>query len=152
LHAQEYTALTGEIERVEEKLMVWHRSDECSQRLAKIPAVGPISASLLMMKTPDPRLFKSGRDFAAWMGLTPRNHSTAGKAKLGAITRAGDEPLRVALVVGATAVLRHVRQSQGKNASPWLLDIIQRKPPKLVAVALANKVARIAWKLMVSGE
>ena len=152
LHGQEYTALTGEIARVEEKLMVWHRSDECSQRLAKIPGVGPISASLLMMKTPDPRLFKSGRDFAAWMGLTPRNHSTAGKARLGVITRAGDSPLRAALVVGATAVLRHVRQTGGKNASPWLLELLKRKPPKLVAIALANKIARIAWKLMVTGE
>lgn len=152
LHGQEYVGLTGEIERVEEKLMAWHRSDECSQRLAKIPGVGPISASLLMMKTPDPRLFKSGRDFAAWMGLPPRNHSTAGKTRLGVITRAGDEPLRATLVVGATAVLRHVRQTQGKNASPWLLDLLKRKPPKLVAVALANKIARIAWKLMVSGE
>jgi len=86
------------------------------------------------------------------MGLTPRNHSTAGKARLGVITRAGDEPLRAALVVGATAVLRHVRQSGGKNASPWLLELLQRKPPKLVAIALANKIARIAWKLMVTGE
>lgn len=152
LHSKEYTALVEEIERVEEKLMAWHRSDECSQRLAKVPGVGPISASLLMMKTPDPRLFRSGRDFAAWMGLTPRNHSTAGKNRLGVITRAGDEPLRAALVVGATAVLRHVRQTQGKNASPWLLDLLKRKPPKLVAIALANKIARIAWKLMVSGE
>ena len=152
LHAKEFAALAGEIELVEEKLMVWHRSDECSQRLAKIPGVGPISASLLMMKTPDPQLFKSGRDFAAWMGLTPRNHSTAGKARLGVITRAGDTPLRAALVVGATAVLRHVRQTGGKNASPWLLELLKRKPPKLVAIALANKSARIAWKLMVTGE
>lgn len=152
LHAKEFAALAGEIKLVEEKLMVWHRGDECSQRLAKIPGVGPISASLLMMKTPDPQLFKSGRDFAAWMGLTPRNHSTAGKARLGAITRAGDTPLRAALVVGATAVLRHVRQTGGKNASPWLLELLKRKPPKLVAIALANKTARIAWKLMVTGE
>lgn len=152
LHAKEFTALVSEIELVEGKLMVWHRGDECSQRLAKIPGVGPISASLLMMKTPDPQLFKSGRDFAAWMGLTPRNHSTAGKARLGVITRAGDTPLRAALVVGATAVLRHVRQTGGKNASPWLLELLKRKPPKLVAIALANKIARIAWKLMVTGE
>ncbi len=152
LHAKEFAALADEIKLVEEKLMIWHRSDECSQRLAKIPGVGPISASLLMMKTPDPQLFKSGRDFAAWMGLTPRNHSTAGKARLGVITRAGDTPLRAALVVGATAVLRHVRQTGGKNASPWLLELLKRKPPKLVAIALANKIARIAWKLMVTGE
>lgn len=152
LHAQEYAGLKREIEQVEEKLMAWHRSDECSQRLAKIPGVGPIGASLLMMKTPDPQLFKSGRDFAAWMGLTPRDHSTAGKTRLGGITRAGDELLRSTLVVGATAVIRHVRQTQGKNASPWLLSLLERKKPKLVAVALANKIARIAWKLMVSGE
>lgn len=152
LHAEEYAGLKREIDRVEEKLMAWHRSDECSQRLAKIPGVGPIGASLLMMKTPDPGLFKSGRDFAAWMGLTPRGHSTAGKTRLGGITRAGDELLRSTLVVGATSVIRHVRQSQGRNASPWLLNLLDRKKPKLVAVALANKIARVAWKLMVTGE
>ena len=132
--------------------MEWHRGDECSQRLAQIPGVGPIGASLLMMKTPDPRLFKSGRDFAAWIGLTPKDHSTAGKVRPGAITRAGDELLRSTLVVGATAVIQHVRRAKGRNASPWLLGMIDRKKPKLVAVALANKTARIAWKLMVSGE
>jgi transposase len=152
LHDQEYARLKREIERVEEKLMAWHRNDECSQRLAQIPGVGPIGASLLMMKTPEPRLFKCGRDFAAWMGLTPRNHSTAGKTRLGVITRAGDELLRSTLVVGATAVIHHARRTKGRNASPWLLSLLERKKPKLVAVALANKIARIAWKLMVSGE
>jgi transposase len=86
------------------------------------------------------------------MGLTPRNHSTAGKTRLGVITRAGDELLRSTLVVGATAVIHHVRRTRGRNASPWLLSLLERKKPKLVAVALANKIARIAWKLMVSGE
>ena len=152
LHAEEYAALKREIERVEEKLMAWHRSDECSRRLAQIPGVGPIGASLLMMKTPDPRQFRSGRDFAAWMGLTPKDHSTAGKTRLGGITRAGDELLRSTLVVGATAVIGHVRRTQGRNASPWLPGLLERKKPKLVAVALANKTARIAWKMMVSGE
>jgi transposase len=152
LHAREYAQLEREIEIVEVKLMEWHRADECSQRLAQIPGVGPIGASMLMMKTPDPHLFKSGRDFAAWMGLTPRDHSTAGKTRLGGITRAGDELLRSTLVVGATAVIRHVQRSQRRNASPWLFKLLERKPPKLAAVALANKIARIAWKLMVSGE
>tara|TARA_B100000378_G_scaffold164634_1_gene132579 strand:+ start:1715 stop:2755 length:1041 start_codon:yes stop_codon:yes gene_type:complete len=152
LHGQEYSALQREIKRVEEKLMEWHRGNECSQRLAQIPGVGPLGASLLMMKTPDPRLFKSGRDFAAWMGLTPKDHSTAGKSRLGGITRAGDELLRSTLVVGATSVIHHLRRNQGKQASPWLLGLLERKQPKLVAVALANKIARIAWKLMVSGE
>ena len=100
------------------------------------------------MKTPDPGLFRSGRQFAAWLGLTPKDHSTAGKVRLGVITRAGDEALRSTLIVGATALLRRVREGSRKNAFPWLLDLLKRKPPKLVAVALANKIARIAWKLM----
>jgi transposase len=152
LQAREFAQLEREIEIVEVKLMEWHRSDECSQRLAQIPGVGPIGASMLMMKTPDPHSFKSGRDFAAWMGLTPKDHSTAGKTRLGKITRAGDELLRSTLVVGATAVIRHAQRSQRKNASPWLVKLLERKAPKLAAVALANKIARIAWKLMVSGE
>jgi transposase len=152
LHEKEYQELRKEIEGVDNKLMIWHRADECSQRLAKIPGVGPIGATLLMMKTPDPKLFKSGRDFAAWMGLTPKDHSTAGKVRLGGITRAGDELLRSTLVVGATAVVQHVRRSGGKNATPWLLGLIARKKPKLVAVAVANKIARIAWKMMVTGQ
>lgn len=152
LHGEEYRELLAEIKTVDEKLMALHRADECSKRLAEIPSVGPIGASLLMMKTPDPRIFKSGRDFAAWIGLTPRDHSTAGKVRLGVITRAGDEMLRSVLVVGATALLQQIRIGRSKNASRWLLELLQRKKPKLVAVALANKIARIAWKLMVSGE
>jgi len=85
--------------------LAWHRADECSQRLAKIPGVGPIGAVLLKMKTPEPELFRSGRQFAAWVGLTPKDHSTAGKVRLGVITRAGDEGLYSVLVVGATAVI-----------------------------------------------
>lgn len=152
LHATEHTALKIEIERVEEKLMEWHRENECSQRLAQIPGVGPIGASLLMMKTPDPRLFKSGRDFAAWMGLTPRDHSTAGRVRLGGITRAGDEVLRSTLIVGATAVIRQAQRGRSRSASPWLRSLLERKKTKVAAVALANKTARAAWKLMVSGE
>lgn len=152
IHRREYEMLQAEIDKVEVKLMEWYRADECSQRLARIPGVGPISASLLMMKTPDPSLFKSGRDFAAWIGLTPRDHSTAGRARPGGITRAGDELLRSVLVVGATAVLKNVRAGRGKSPSPWLARLLELKKPKLVAVALANRTARIAWKLMVSGE
>lgn len=152
LHGREYAQLRTEIEKVDDRLMAWHRESECSQRLAQIPGIGPIGASLLMLKTPDPQLFKSGRDFAAWIGLTPRDHSTAGKVRLGAITRAGDEQLRSVLVVGATAVIRHARRVKGNNITPWLMGLIERKKPKVVAVAFANKMARIAWKLMVTGE
>jgi transposase len=152
LHRREYAQLQVEIQKVEARLMAWHRTDECSRRLTRIPGVGPIGALMMVMKTPAPGTFRSGRHFAAWLGLTPKDHSTAGKVRLGGITRAGDENLRSVLVAGATALLRHVREGRGKNASPWLLDLLNRKPPKLVAVALANKIARIAWKLMVTGK
>ena len=104
------------------------------------------------MKTPAPELFRSGRQLAAWIGLTPKDHSTGGRLRPGVITRAGDEALRSTLVVGATALLQQVRNGRGRTGSPWLLDLLKRKPPKLAAVALANKLARIAWKLMVTGQ
>src|SRR5215213_4682451 len=148
--AQEHAQLQAQIDEIDAKLLAWHRADECSQRLTKIPGVGPIGAALLTMKTPEPGLFRSGRQFAAWIGLTPKDHSTAGKVRLGVITRAGDEGLRSVLVVGATAVIQHVRR--GGRASPWLTELLKRKSPKLAAVALANKMARIAWKLMITGE
>src|SRR6202051_471703 len=152
-HAEEYAQLEEQIAEISAKLMAWHKADECSRRLAKIPGIGPIGAALLMMKTPAPELFRSGRQFAAWIGLTPRDHSTAGKVKLGVITRAGDEGLRSALVVGETAVIRHLRNGKGRSMlSAWVEQLLKRKPPKLAAVALANKLARIAWKLMVTGE
>jgi len=150
IQATEYAQLQVQIDEVDAKLTAWHRADECSRRLAKIPSVGPIGAVLLRMKTPDPAQFQSGRQFAAWIGLTPKDHSTAGKVRLGVITRAGDEALRSVLVVGATAVIQHAQRS-GK-ASPWLVELLKRKSPKLTAVALANKTARIAWKMMLTGE
>jgi transposase len=106
LHAADYTRLQDQLKAVEAKLMAWQSSDACSRRLAKIPGVGPIGAALLTMKTPAPQLFKSGRQFAAWIGLTPKDHATAGKVRLGVITRAGDAALRSVLVAGATAVTR----------------------------------------------
>lgn len=147
-----FRQLEEEITETEAQLAQWHRADERARRLAEIPGVGLIGASLLTMKTPAPELFESGRQFAAWMGLTPKDHSTGGKTRTGKITRAGDGALRSVLVAGATALLRHVRVGRGKHATPWILNMLKRKPPKLVAVAVANKIARIAWKLMVSGE
>jgi transposase len=148
---REYARLQGELKEIESKLMAWHRADATGRRLAQIPSVGPVIATMLVMKTPDPAAFRSGRHFAAWLGLTPKDHSTAGKMRLGKITRAGDEDLRRLLVVGATAVIQQARRGRGRH-SHWLLALIKRKSPKLAAVALANKVARIAWKLMVTGE
>jgi transposase len=152
LQEEEYAQLQAQLATIEAKLAAWYRASELARRLAAVPTIGPVIASLLVMKTPDPRAFRSGRDFAAWLGLTPRDHSTAGKTRLGGITRAGDEALRSLLVVGATAVIQQVRRGNGRAASPWLQALLQRKAPKLAAVALANKTARIAWKLMVTGE
>jgi transposase len=152
LHSKEYGQLQAQLEKVEARLMAWHRADACSQRLAQIPGIGPIGASMLVMKTPAPETFRSGRHFAAWLGLTPKDHSTAGKSRLGGITRAGDEALRSVLVMGSTSALQQARRQRGRACSPWLMELLKRKPPKLAAVALANKNARIAWKLMVSGE
>ena len=148
--AKQLAHLQAQIHEIEAELMAWHRADACSRRLVRIPGVGPIGAVQLAMKTPEPALFRSGRQFAAWIGLTPRDHSTAGKVRPGGITRAGDEGLRSVLVAGATAVIRHVRRSG--TGSPWLIELLKRKPPKLAAIALANKMARIAWKLMLTGE
>jgi transposase len=143
--------LEARIGRIERRLLAQHRRDEVGRRLAAIPGVGPIGATMLAAKTPAPRSFASGRAFAAWMGLTPKDHSTAGKRRLGSITRAGDEALRATLVCGAMAVIRQVKAGR-RQPSPWLAALLARKEPKEAAVALANKTARIAWKLMVSGQ
>jgi transposase len=151
IYAAEFAQLQVELKTIDARLLAWHRADADSRRLAEIPGVGPIGATALVMKTPDPHAFASGRDFAAWLGLTPKDHSTGGKTRLGKITRAGDEMLRSLLVAGATAVIQWVRRGRGRP-SPWLVALLARKPPKLAAVALANKIARIAWKLMATGE
>jgi len=151
VQGRQYAALQAELKQLEARLKAWHRADALSRRLAEIPSVGPITATRLVMKTPDPRAFRSGRHFAAWLGLTPKDHSTAGKTRLGKITRAGDEDLRRLFVAGATSVIQQVRRGRG-HPSRWLVALLKRKPPKLAAVALANKVARIAWKLMATGE
>src|SRR5204863_399421 len=139
--AADYAELGIRLYRVEARLRAWQRQDEMSRRLMEVPGVGPIAAALLVMKVPNPGAFRSGRDFAAWLGLTPKDHSTAGKQRLGVITRAGDAALRRTLVVGATAVVQQAAKGRGKP-QPWLLALIKRKPPKLAAVALANKTAR----------
>ena len=149
--AGELTRVDDQIATLDKKLMQLHRGNEMSRRLAGIPGIGPVGATLLSIKVTDAHSFKSGRSFAAWLGLTPKNHSTAGKNRLGVITRAGDEMLRSVLVAGATAVIGDLRRG-GSRIWPWLQALIARKPPKLVAIALANKMARIAWKLMISGE
>jgi transposase len=147
----DYARLDAELREIDARLMAFHRHNELSKRLAQVPGIGPVIASVMAIKVADPKAFRSGRDFAAWIGLTPKDHSTAGKVRQGGITRAGDEMLRSVLVVGAMALIQQVKRDRG-HPSPWLLDLLKRKPLRLAAVALANKTARIAWKLMVSGE
>jgi transposase len=148
---EECRELEKRLGKIETELLAWHRCNAQSRRLAEIPSIGPIGASLLSMKVSDPGAFRCGRDFAAWIGLTPRDHGTAGKQRLGGISRAGDETLRSVLVACATAVIQQVKRGRSQPL-PWLTELLKRKPPKLAAVALANKTARIAWKLMVTGE
>lgn len=148
----DYAHIETRLSEADAGLRAWYRESAAAQRLAKVPGIGPVIASLLAMKTPDPHAFRSGRDFAAWLGLTPKDHSTAGKTRLGRITRAGGETLRSLLVVGATAVIWQTHRGASRKADPWLAGLLARKPAKLAAVALANKMARIAWKLMTSAE
>lgn len=147
--AEQIEGLEQQIKTLDRQLKAWHRQNECSRRLAAIPGVGPITATALVMKLPDPKLFRSGRHFAAWIGLTPKDHSTGGRQRLGGITRAGDETLRRLLVSGAMAVIRRAKPGR---TSPWLLALLGRKSRLEAAVALANKIARIAWAMMARGE
>lgn len=148
---QEHAELSVRIGRIERKLAAFHRSNELSRRLIEVPTIGPVGAGLMITKIVNPHGFRCGRLCAAWVGLTPKDHSTGGKQRLGGITRAGDESLRAVLVSGATAYIQQVRRGR-IVPSPWLAALLERKPPKLAAVALANKTMRIAWKLMTSTE
>lgn len=149
--------LGGQVAQLDEKIVELecrmkqqHKANPVSQMLAEVPGIGPIGALSLAI-TIEPGRFASGRHFAAWLGLTPKEHSTGGRPRLGGISRAGNERLRQLLVVGAMAVIRYAKPGS-KTASAWLLALLERKPRKLAAVALANKMARIAWAMMATGE
>jgi transposase len=142
--------LDRQIAAVDADLLAQHKANPVSQMLAEVPGIGPITAITLALGV-DPAAFASGRHFAAWLGLTPKEHSTGGKPRLGRISKAGNERLRSLLVVGAMAVIRHAKPGK-RSASAWLLALLARKPRKLAAVALANKTARIVWAMMARGE
>jgi transposase len=150
LLAHQYMALTAEIGAIDKRIHAWHRSCEDSRRLEEIPGIGPIVATALVAEIGDWKQFRSGRNLAAWIGLVPKQHSTGGKEKLGSITKQGNRYLRWLLVAGAMAVIRHARQ-HGTNRA-WLTRIMARRPAKVAAVALANKIARMAWAIMARGE
>jgi len=157
--AKEMAALLGQqidhlelqIKALEVKVTAMHKANVISQLLATMPGIGPIIAMTLALEV-DPAAFESGRHLAAWLGLTPKEHSTGGKQRMGGISRAGHERLRALLVSGATSVIRVARQPGNKLATPWLLNLIGKKPEKVAAVALANKMARMAWAMMTRGE
>jgi transposase len=139
------------IKEVDAKLNTAHKANELSQRLVTIPGVGPIIALTLAAEI-DPTMFESGRHLAAWAGLTPKERSTGGKQRMGGISRAVNERLRVLLVSGATSVINHALRPGSRLMTEWLRALLLRKPRKLAAVALANKMARTAWAMMTSGE
>ena len=143
--------LQPRIKALEAELLAWHRSSEESRRLETIPGVGFITATAMAATVTDPSHFRSGREFAAWLGLTPRQNSSGGKERLGRISKMGDGYLRTLLVVGATAVMRYARQKTAAGTS-WIQGLLATKPARLVAVALANKTARIAWALLARKE
>jgi transposase len=147
--ADQVEALTQHIAALEHEIVAEVRRDDTMRRLATIPGVGPITAATIVALVPDPRAFTSGRHFAAWIGLTPKMHSTGGKDRIGRISKMGNPALRSLLVVGATAISAHARR--GATASHWLTGLLARRPAKVAAIALANKMARIVWALLTKG-
>jgi transposase len=151
-------ALGTQLQRLKEQLvefdrmiMAWHRSDETSRRLDEAPGIGPMLATAVVATVADPKAFRSGRNFSAWVGLVPKQHSSGGKDRLGHISKQGDRYLRGLFVAGALAVIRYAK-IYGTRHRPWLTALLARRPTKVAAIALANKLARMAWAMMVKGE
>jgi transposase len=136
---------------MDRRVLAWHRASSLSRQLEGIPGIGPLVATALVASVPDPAVFRSGRDLSAWIGLVPKQSSTGGKEKLGSISKAGNRYLRQLLVVGALAVIRRAKQL-GYTRHPWLVRLMERRSVKVAAIALANKMARIAWAMMARGE
>ena len=149
--AAQIDTVDGHIDALETQIVVWHKTNEASRNLATIPGIGPITASALAASVPDPSAFDSGRKLAAWLGLVPRQNSTGGKNRLGSITKAGDSYLRRLLVIGATSVIRYAR-GKAPGEAEWMKGLLERKSARLASVALANKMARIAWSVLTRGE
>jgi transposase len=149
--ARQIETLQAELTAIEKEILAWHRSSDVSQRLATIPGVGVISATALAASVTDPQQFRSGREFAAWLGLTPLQNSSGGKERMGRICKMGDKYLRRLLVVGMTSLVRRARVSPA-SVDPRSLDLLARKPVRLATVAMANRTARIVWAVMARGE
>jgi transposase len=142
--------LQARLRELERELLAWHRSSDVAKRLATIPGIGTVCATALAASVTDPHQFRSGRQFAAWLGLTPLQHSSGGKERLGRISKMGDRYLRRLLVVGMTSLVRRAKYKP-EAVDRWLANLLSRKPARLVTVALANKAARVVWAIMVRG-
>ena len=140
-----------QILEADRRILACHRSSEASRRLEAIPGVGPLIATALVASIPDPNIFRSGRDMSAWIGLVPKQNSTGGKEKLGNISKAGNRYLRRLLVIGALSVIKRAK-ILGYTRHPWLVRLMERRSTKIAAVALANKIARMAWAMMARNE
>lgn len=147
--AAQFTFVKGQILENDRQVLSLARSSELGRRLMEIPGVGPLVASALIACVPDPSIFSCGRNMAAWMGLVPRQNSSGGKERLGSITKAGNRYLRQMLFVGAMAVVRRAMQGTRRT---WLARLLERRKPKVAAMALANKTARTVWAMMMSGD
>ena len=143
--------LKAQILQFDRLIRAWHRSSEASKRLDEIPGVGPALATALVASVADPKAFRSGRDFSAWIGLVPKQNSSGGKERLGSISKRGDRYLRSLFTAGALAVIRYAK-IHGTKHRPWLTALLARRPTKVAAIALANKIARMAWAMMARGE
>jgi len=143
--------LKARILEFDRMIMAWHRSSETSRRLDDCPGVGPALATALVATVADPKAFRSGRNFSAWIGLVPKQHSSGGKDRLGNISKQGDRYLRSLFVAGALAVIRYAK-IHGTKQRPWLTALLARRPTKVAAIALANKIARMVWAMMAKGE
>ncbi len=143
--------LKAQILQFDRLIRAWHRSSEASKRLDEIPGVGPALATALVASVADPKAFRSGRDFSAWIGLVPKQNSSGGKDRLGSISKRGDRYLRSLFTAGALAVIRYAK-IHGTKHRPWLTALLARRPTKVAAIALANKIARMAWAMMARGE
>ena len=144
-------ALRAQILEFDRMILAWHRSNETSKRLDDIPGVGPALATALVASVADPKAFRSGRNFSAWIGLVPKQHSSGGKDRLGSISKQGDRYLRGLFVAGALAVIRYAKL-HGTKHRPWLTALLARRATKVAAIAHANKIARMAWAMMARGE
>ena len=149
--ARQIEMLQAELTAIEKEILGWHRSSDVSQRLATIPGIGVISATALAASVTDPQQFRSGREFAAWLGLTPLQNSSGGRERMGRISKMGDKYLRRLLVVGMTSLVRRARANPA-SVDPRINDLLARKPVRLATVAMANRTARIIWAIMARGE